>query len=91
MERLRALHKKHFLKLLEPMTISGAIVGAYTGMYIANEEKDKNMLKTWAGGVIGSVAGMTAGAVMAYTYPIAIAAAGVRMYDYLKQPIISLK
>ena len=70
------------------MIVSGTFVGGYSGMYIAHEEHPNNMAKTWFGGVVGAGVGTITGFAMAYTFPITIIAAGVKIYDNVKVPIL---
>ena len=78
-------------RILDPMIVSGAFVGGYTGMYMAHEDTPNNMAYTWAGGVAGMGVGVLTGFGMAYTFPIAIVAACVKVYDNVKVPVARLK
>ena len=87
MANLVTNYHKLAMRISEPMMLSGAFVGGYTGMYIAHEDQPNNMAKTWFGGVVGVGVGALTGFAMAYTFPIAIIAAGVKVYDNVKVPI----
>ena len=87
MNALFVNYHKVAMRIVDPMIVSGAFVGGYTGMYIAHEDQPNNMAKTWFGGVLGVGVGALTGFAMAYTFPIAIIAAGVKVYDNVKVPI----
>ena len=79
------------MRMSDPLIVSGALIGGYTGMYVAHEERPNSMVKTWFGGVVGVTFGTITGIAMAYTFPIAIIAAGVEVYDTVKVPVAHLK
>ena len=80
-------YRKIVTRIIDPMIVSGAFVGGYTGMYMAHEDQPGNMAKIWFGGVIGGGLGSLTGCAMAWTFPIAIISAGVKIYDNVKVPI----
>lgn len=87
MNALFVHYQKLAMRIADPMIVSGAFVGGYTGMYMAHEDQPSNMVKTWLGGVFGVGVGSVTGCAMAWTFPIAIVAAGVKVYDNVKVPI----
>ena len=87
MNALITNYRKIVTRIIHPMMLSGAFVGGYSGMHYAHEDQPNNMAKTWFGGVLGAGVGTITGLAMAYTFTIAIIAAGVKVYDNVKVPI----
>jgi hypothetical protein len=88
MKTLFNSYLKFVERIADPMMISGAFVGGWSGMYYAHEDESNNMAKTWFGGVLGAGVGTLTGFAMAYTFPVAIIAGGVKLYDNVKVPIL---
>jgi hypothetical protein len=86
-QQLLTKYHKVVIRIIDPMIVSGAFIGGYSGMYMAREDHPNNMAKTWFGGVIGAGVGTLTGCAMAWTFPIAIVAAGVKIYDNVKVPL----
>ena len=88
MANLVTNYHKVAMRISEPMMLSGAFFGAWSGMHFAHQDSPNNMAKTWFGGVLGAGVGTITGLAMAYTFPIAIIAAGVKVYDNVKVPVL---
>lgn len=57
MHPLLASYKTFVKRIIDPMIVSGAFIGGYSGMYMAHEDHPNNMAKIWFGGVVGAGVG----------------------------------